>query len=79
MEKMTDEQKEQLDRIRHFTGTIKDFKSFWDQQAGTDTNSFGTPEKQGYEIHPTRDDVDSDHWKDVKTNEGLLPMFKDYV
>jgi len=75
---MTDKQNKELDRIRHYVGTVKDFKSFWDEQAGGETNAFGTPEKQGYEIHPTRDDVDSDHWKDIKTNEGFLPAFEDF-
>jgi hypothetical protein len=75
---MTDEQQQELDRIRHYVGTIKDFKSFWDAQAGGETNAFSTPEKQGYGIHPTRDEVDSEHWKNVKTNEGLLPMFEDF-
>ena len=42
------------------------------------SNAFSTPEKQGYGIHPTRDEVDSEHWKNVKTNEGLLPMFEDF-
>ena len=75
---MTDKQQAELDRIRHYVGTVKDFKSFWDEQAGGDTNAFGTPAKQGFGIHPTRDDVDSEHWKDIKTNESSLPMFEEF-
>ena len=62
---MTDKQGEELERIRHYVGTINDFKNFWDQQAGADTNAYGTPDRQGYgDVHPTRDKVDSPHWKE---------------
>jgi hypothetical protein len=62
---MTDKQGEELERIRHYVGTIDDFKNFWDQQAGRDTNAYGTPDRQGYgDVHPTRDEVDSPHWKE---------------
>ena len=62
---MTDKQGEELERIRHYVGTIDDFKNFWDQQAGMDTNAYGTPDRQGYgDVHPTRDKVDSPHWKE---------------
>ncbi len=53
---MTDNQKADLDKIRHYVGTIKDFKNFWDQQAGENTNAYDTPARQGYDIHPTRKD-----------------------
>lgn len=62
---MTDKQKEDLEKIRHYIGTVDDFKNFWDQQAGSDTNAYGTPDRQGYGgVHPTRDQVKSPHWKE---------------
>ncbi len=62
---MTDKQGEELEKIRHYVGTLDDFKNFWDQQAGADTNAYGTPDRQGYgDVHPTRDDVDSPHWRE---------------
>ena len=62
---MTDKQGEELERIRHYVGTLDDFKNFWDQQAGADTNAYGTPDRQGYgDVHPTRDEVDSPHWNE---------------
>ena len=66
---MTDNQKADLDKIRHYAGTIKNFKDFWDQQAGENTNAYDTPARQGYDIHPTRKDVTSKHWKDI--NESI--------
>jgi hypothetical protein len=65
---MTQGQSEELERIRHYVGTLDDFKSFWDQQAGDDTNAFETPSRQGYgKVHPTRDQVSSPHWKEKKS------------
>lgn len=70
------EQKERLEKIRHFTGTIDDFKSFWDKQAAADTNQYGTPARQGYgDVHPTRNEVDSPHWKE----KNLLPTFEAFL
>jgi len=65
---MTSKQQAELERIRHYVGTLDDFKSFWDQQAGSNTNAYSTPNRQGYgEVHPTRDEVSSPHWKEKKT------------
>ena len=53
-----------LSKIRHYKGTVKDFKNYWDEMAGTETNAFGTPEYQGFnDVHPTRGEGDSEHWK----------------
>jgi len=53
-----------LSKIRHYKGTVKDFKNYWDEMAGTETNAFGTPEYQGFNnVHPTRGEGDSEHWK----------------
>lgn len=62
---MTSKQQAELERIRHYVGTLDDFKSFWDQQAGSDTNANSTPDRQGYGgVHPTRDGVSSPHWRE---------------
>ena len=66
---MTSKQQAELERIRHYVGTLDDFKSFWDQQAGSNTNAYNTPDRQGYGgVHPTRDEVDSPHWGEKKQN-----------
>jgi hypothetical protein len=66
---MDNQEREDLSRIRHYKGTVKDFKNYWDEMAGVETNAFGTPEYQGFnDVHPTRGDNQSPHWKDV--NEG---------
>ena len=65
---MTKQQGDELDRIRYYMGTISDFKSFWDSQAGGDTNAYNSPERQGYGVYPTRKSVGSPHWAGVKTS-----------
>lgn len=53
-----------LNKIRHYKGTVADFKSYWDSRAGVNTNSFGTPEYQGFDnVHPTRGAKQSPHWE----------------
>lgn len=65
---MTSKQQAELERIRYYVGTLDDFKSFWDQQAGSNTNAYSTPDRQGYGgVHPTRDEVSSPHWREKKT------------
>ncbi len=79
---MTPKQESELERIRHYTGTIDDFKSFWDSQSGSDTNAFCSPQRQGYgNVHPTRNRVTSPHWRDVKTSlteGGRIPTFLEF-
>ena len=60
-----------LSKIRHYKGTVKDFKNYWDEMAGMETNAFGTPEYQGFnDVHPTRGEGDSEHWKTSNVTEG---------
>jgi len=57
---------EYLDKIRHYKGTVADFKQFWDDKAGKNTNAYDTPEYQGFNnTHPTRSSSESPHWKNV--------------
>jgi hypothetical protein len=63
---MTTQQGEELERIRYYMGTISDFKSFWDSQAGGNSNAYDSPERQGYDVHPTRKSVGSPHWDKLK-------------
>ena len=65
------QEREDLSKIRHYKGTVKDFKNYWDEMAGTETNAFGTPEYQGFNnVHPTRGANDSEHWKTSNVTEG---------
>jgi len=65
------QEREDLSKIRHYKGTVKDFKNYWDEMAGTETNAFGTPEYQGFnDVHPTRGEGDSEHWKTSNVTEG---------
>ena len=70
------------DTIRHFKGTVKQFKDMFDDLAdGEDTNAYDSPVRQGFGVHPTRDkDSTSPHWdneyEDEKTqNENHIPGF----
>ena len=65
------QEREDLSKIRHYKCTVKDFKNYWDEMAGTETNAFGTPEYQGFnDVHPTRGEGDSEHWKTSNVTEG---------
>ena len=65
------QEREDLNKIRHYKGTVKDFKNYWDEMAGTETNAFGTPEYQGFnDVHPTRGANDSEHWETSNVTEG---------
>ena len=65
------QERSDLSKIRHFKGTVKDFKNYWDEMAGTETNAFGTPEYQGFnDVHPTRGANDSKHWETSNVTEG---------
>ena len=68
--------------IRHYKGTIKQFKDMFDDLAGgKDTNAYDSPVRQGFDVHPTRDPgVISPHWEegheDEKTqNENHISKF----
>jgi hypothetical protein len=61
-----------LEAIRHFAGTVADFKNFFDQKAAetakkdeAETNAYGTPQYQGFnDVHPTRGANASPHWEE---------------
>lgn len=56
-----------LNKIRHFKGSVADFKNYFDQRAGENTNAFGTPDYQGFNnVHATRGANKSPHWDDVQ-------------
>jgi len=65
-----------LNKIRHFKGSVSDFKNYFDQRAGENTNAFNTPDYQGFNnVHPTRGKTESPHWNDVnesKNDTGLI-------
>ena len=67
--------------IRHYKGTVKQFKDMFDDLAGgKDTNAYDSPVRQGYDIQNTRGDVKSPHWdeehEDEKTqNENHISKF----
>jgi len=61
--KENNNEREDLSKIRHYKGTVADFKSYWDEMAGKNTNAYDTPEYQGFNnVHPTRGDKQSPHW-----------------
>ena len=65
------QERSDLNKIRHYKGTVKDFKNYWDEMAGMETNAFGTPEYQGFnDVHPTRGEGDSEHWKTSNIDES---------
>ena len=50
---------------------------FDDLADGKDTNAYESPVRQGYDIHPTREeDITSKHWEE--TNENHIPSFKNF-
>ena len=70
------------DTIRHFKGTVKQFKDMFDDLAdGEDTNAYDSPVRQGFDVHPTRDkDNTSPHWDNEyedenNQNENHVPPF----
>ena len=80
--KQTTNSRKDQNTIRHFKGTVKQFKDMFDDLAdGEDTNAYNSPVRQGFDIHPTRDkDNTSPHWdkehEDEKTqNENHIPEF----
>lgn len=60
---MSNKERHDLNKIRNYKGTVADFKSYWDEMAGKDTNAYNTPEYQGFNnVHPTRGATQSPHW-----------------
>ena len=77
---MNNKQQEELEKIRHYKGSVKDFKSFWDTQAGLNTNAYNTPEYQGYNnVHPTRGANVSPHWETVTEDDTEIGETDDEV
>jgi hypothetical protein len=67
---MDNQERQDLSKIRHYKGTVSDFKSFWDEMAGTNTNAYDTPEYQGFNnVHPRRGAHQSPHWKTSNLTE----------
>ena len=57
--------------IRHYKGTVKQFKDMFDDLAGgEDTNAYNSPVRQGYDIQNTRGDVKSPHWDEEHEDGG---------
>jgi hypothetical protein len=74
----TQEDKDQ-DSIRHFKGSVGQFKQMFDDLAGTDTNAYDSPAYQGFDVHPTRGEVKSPHWEGEEgetQNENHIPSFE---
>ena len=72
--------------IRHYKGTVKQFKQMFDDLAdGKDTNAYDSPVRQGYDVHPTRDeDNKSPHWDEeyedeLTQNENHIPTFESFL
>lgn len=78
----TPQEDKDLDAIRHYKGTVGQFKQMFDDLAdGKDTNAYDTPAYQGFEVHPTRGANKSPHWEegheDEETqNENHIPSFE---
>ena len=65
------QEREDLSKIRHYKGTVKDFKDYWDEMAGQDTNATGTPAYQDFNgVHPAGRARQSEHWKTSNVTEG---------
>lgn len=69
---MNNQERKDLNKIRNYKGTVADFKSYWDDMAGKNTNAYNTPEYQGFNaVHPTRGAKQSPHWKTANLSEGV--------
>ena len=72
------QEREDLSKIRHYKGTVKDFKDYWDEMAGQDTNATGTPAYQDFNgVHPAGNARQSEHWKTSNIIESKRLSFKD--
>lgn len=80
---MDKQERKDANAIRHYKGSVKQFKQMFDDLAGgKDTNAYDSPIRQGYDIHPTRDeDITSKHWDedDETQNENRIPTFKNFL
>jgi len=78
----TQQEDKDQDSIRHFKGSVGQFKQMFDDLAnGENTNAYDSPEYQGFEVHPTRGETKSPHWEedqeDEETqNENHIPSFE---
>lgn len=68
-EDFLNEESQELDKIRHFKGSVEDLVSFFQSKTDKDVNNGESP-RQGFKIHPTREDTESPHWKDVLESRG---------
>jgi hypothetical protein len=77
----TQQEDKDQNSIRHFKGSVGQFKQMFDDLAnGENTNAYDSPEYQGFEVHPTRGTNKSPHWEedheDEETqNENHIPSF----
>jgi len=74
----TPQENKDQNSIRHFKGSVGQFKQMFDDLAGGEnTNAYDSPVQQGYDIQNTRGDVKSPHWEeDEETqNENRIPSF----
>lgn len=75
-----------LDKIRHFKGSLMDFKSFFDKKAEetlgkkVDTNAYDTPVYNGFNgVHPVRGVSESPHWKEANLYEAKFKSFSNFI
>ena len=72
---MDSQEKKDLKNIRYYKGSVKQFKQMFDDLAGQNTNAYDTPEYQGFnDVHPTRGESDSEHWKDSNVDEAMVQI-----
>ena len=72
---MDSQEKKDLKNIRYYKGSVKQFKQMFDDLAGENTNAYDTPEYQGFnDVHPTRGESDSEHWKDSNVDEAMVQV-----
>jgi len=69
---MDSQESKDLKHIRHYKGSVKQFKQLFDDLAGQNTNAYDTPEYQGFnDVHPTRGETKSKHWESSNVESGL--------
>jgi len=72
---MDSQERKDLKSIRYYKGSVKQFKQMFDDLAGQNTNAYDTPEYQGFnDVHPTRGESDSEHWKDSNVDEAMVQI-----
>ena len=81
----TPQEDKDQDSIRHFKGSVGQFKQMFDDLAnGENTNAYDSPAYQGFDVHPTRGETDSPHWEEDHTdeetqNENHIPTFATFL